>query len=212
MKVTKLSHACLLIEEDAKHLLIDPGIFTKDLPKNIKNLSAIIITHTHPDHIDSKALEEIQKTNPASPIYAPQEVANNHQSIKFQVIEKNQTINVDSFSIDCYLTDHAIILPDLPIFENLAVIINNNLFHPGDSFYIPEKPVATLACPASAPWLKISEVSSYIKAIKPTTVLPIHDAILSEEGKSVHYRMIAETCSETEAEWVPLKPTESIDI
>lgn len=212
MKVTKLTHACLLVEEDTKNLLIDPGIFTKDLPKNIKNLSAIIITHAHPDHIDAKTLEEIQKSNPATPIYAPAQVADSYSSIKFQVIERSQTIKVDSFSIDCYLIDHAIIFPNLPVLENVAIMVNDNLFYPGDSFYMPEKSVATLACPASAPWLKISEVTNYIDKVKPTTVFPTHDGILSEAGKSVHYRMIAEACDNANAEWTPLQPKVSIDI
>lgn len=211
MKVTKLTHACLLIEEDTKHLLVDPGIFTKDLPE-IKNLSAVIITHTHPDHIDEKVLEEIQKINPSTPIYAPGQVLASYPSIKFQEIRENQTINVDSFSIDCILTDHAIVHPDMPIFQNLAVIINDNLYYPGDSFHIPSKHVATLACPAAAPWLKISEVIDYIQAIKPTTVFPTHDGILSEEGKSVHYRLIGTACANNEAEWVALQPQKSIDI
>lgn len=211
MKVTKLTHACLLVEEGHRQLLIDPGIFTKDIPK-LKNLSAVFITHLHPDHIDEEYLKELHKSQPQVPIYSSPEVAKTYPSIKFQEIIESQTIHIDSFTVDCVITDHAIIHNDIPKISNLAITINNNLFYPGDSFYKPKKDVATLACPISAPWLKISEVIDYIKTVKPTTVFPTHNALLSEAGQSVYYRLTKSACESVNAEWTEVQPKESIDI
>lgn len=211
MKVTKYTHACLLIEQGASKILVDPGVFTKDLPK-LKNLSAIFITHSHPDHINEDWLKEFQAQNPTTPIYGPADVAKNFNSIKFQEIDESQTINIDSFSVECFITDHALIHSTIPRPQNMAILINDNLFYPGDSFYLPNKIVQTLAVPASAPWLKISEVIDYVKKIKPVTTFPTHDGILSDAGKSVHYRLIGGACASVDAEWVELKPKESIDI
>ena len=61
------------------------------------------------------------------------------------------------------------------------------LLHPGDSF--PALPdgveVDTLLLPVSAPWMKISEAVEYVRAVAPRRAVPIHDAILSPEGRSV---------------------------
>lgn len=211
MKVTKFTHACLLIEEGKSQILIDPGIFSKDVPK-LKNLSAIFVTHLHPDHLNEDWLKQYQQNNPTTPIYAPKDVAQTYPDIKFQEVEKSQLINVDSFSVDCILTDHALVHSDLPRPQNMTVLVNDNLYYPGDSFLVPKKTVQTLACPASAPWLKISEAIDYIQKLKPVTTFPTHDGILSDNGKSVHYRILSGACQKVDAEWTELKPKESIDI
>lgn len=210
MKITKLTHACLIIEEDQKQLLIDPGVFTKDIPE-LENLSGIVITHVHPDHINDIWIKELQETQPSVPIYTIQQVADAFPDIKFEVIDQEQAISVDSFSIDFWPNDHAIIHPNLPRFKNLSVMVNNDLFYPGDSFYVPNKPVQTLACPASAPWLKISEVIDYIQAIKANRVFPTHDAILSEVGNGIHHRLMKSACENAHSDWIYAIPGEQIE-
>ncbi|MDO5105376.1 metal-dependent hydrolase [Capnocytophaga sp.] len=61
MKVTYLGHACVSIEMEGKHFLVDPFISANPLAKgiNIKNIKAdyILLTHAHQDHIlDAEAI------------------------------------------------------------------------------------------------------------------------------------------------------------
>ena len=82
---------------------------------------------------------------------------------------------------------HAVIHPSLPQVSNLAFLIDEVVLHPGDSF--PRLPddarVELLALPVSAPWMKLAEAADYAAEVSPTTVVPIHDAILSAEGRQI---------------------------
>ena len=64
-------------------------------------------------------------------------------------------------------------------------MIDGKVFHPGDALTVPEDPVETLLLPASAPWLKLSEMIDYGRAVAPRRAYTIHDALLSETGLQV---------------------------
>ncbi|WP_343861781.1 MBL fold metallo-hydrolase, partial [Frigoribacterium faeni] len=49
MRLTKLEHACLIIEKDGRRLVVDPGSFTSPL-MDLQDVDAIVITHEHADH------------------------------------------------------------------------------------------------------------------------------------------------------------------
>jgi hypothetical protein len=47
-----------------------------------------------------------------------------------------------------------------------------------------------LAVPAAAPWLKLSEPIDYLRAVRPKVAVPVHDLLLSDAGRSIHYRQL----------------------
>src|SRR5437868_582009 len=63
MKISKNLHSCLLVEEQDKTFLFDPGIFTyqeKALDINkLEKLDYILITHDHPDHLYLPFVQEL---------------------------------------------------------------------------------------------------------------------------------------------------------
>lgn len=63
MRVAKYVHSCVLIEEDGERLLFDPGRFSfvegRVSPDQFADVSTIVLTHNHPDHIDVAALKRI---------------------------------------------------------------------------------------------------------------------------------------------------------
>ena len=63
MKITKYVHSCLLVEEQGKTALIDPGSYTfqsKALDvRYIEKLDFVLITHEHSDHLHIPFLKEI---------------------------------------------------------------------------------------------------------------------------------------------------------
>ena len=72
MKISKHLHSCLLVEEQGKTLLFDPGIFTYqekalDLSK-LEKLDYILITHDHPDHMHLPFLQELITKFPSAKI------------------------------------------------------------------------------------------------------------------------------------------------
>src|SRR4051794_24435491 len=48
MRITKFGHACVRVEYDGAHVIIDPGMFTD--PEAVDGADAVVITHEHPDH------------------------------------------------------------------------------------------------------------------------------------------------------------------
>jgi hypothetical protein len=74
-------------------------------------------------------------------------------------------------------------VPDCP---NLAYLLDDGaLLHPGDSFFVPEQPVQTLAVPIDGPWLKLAEAVDYVRAVAPEEVLAIHQGELTDVPKYV---------------------------
>ncbi len=129
MKITKLEHSGLAVEQGGQTLLCDPVEITEKLPE-FGNIIAIVITHQHSDH--------------------------------FQ-----------------------------------PVVINN-----------PE----ILYCPISAPWCKAFDVVEYIRKFQSKTVIPAHDAVLSNFGKDIWHAGIGGYCATIGTDFKALSVGESIAI
>ena len=54
MRLTKLGHACVRLAKNGSNLVIDPGVWSG--PGALDGASAILITHEHPDHLDTEAV------------------------------------------------------------------------------------------------------------------------------------------------------------
>lgn len=183
MRITKFGHSCLLVEENGAHILVDPGAWSA-LPENLQNINAILITHEHADHLDIKWLQKILPYNPQAVIYTNKGVGQKlkEANLDFRLLEDGQSIFVGGVSIEAFGIDHAIIYSGLQHWDNTSFLIGGRLFHPGDSLYVPPKPVEVLALPVCAPWSKVSEVIDYAKTIKPKLAFPIHDGMLKVVG------------------------------
>lgn len=184
MYIQKFQHACLELTKDNASLVIDPGGWTQDFEPN-NHTVGLVITHEHGDHFDKAQLQKVLEKNPEVCIYA-------HVSIiaqlgnylgKKQPVEVGETVVVGPFSLRFTGGTHATIHPDYPVPTNFGVIVDDGkLYYPGDSYALPDCDVETLAVPASAPWMKMSEAMDFITAIKPKTCFPTHDTLLSEQG------------------------------
>lgn len=212
MKLTKYSHACAVLEQDGQKLLIDPGVFS-ELPENLTNITALVITHVHPDHIDVEKIKKITAASPEVKIFTVHEVTEQLQD------HPNVTEVMDGdieqagvFTLEFFGGEHAVIHPDYGSFQNIGVLINDAVCYPGDSFALPGKPVHVLLAPAAAPWLKISEAMDFITAVKPQIAIPTHDAVLSDEGKAIHDRMLIVASEKAGTNYKRLAPGESIEI
>lgn len=211
MKLTKYEHACFTVEKDGKSVVIDPGEYTTDLPA-LENVVAIVVTHEHADHFDPTALGALITHNPEATIYA-------HESITKQLgdtlpnkpVSAGMSVNVAHFTLEFLGEKHAVIHPDIPVVANLAVMINDTVYYPGDSFTSPERPVDVLALPSMAPWMKMSEAFDFLMAIKPRMVFPTHDAIASDAGKALADRMIPMFASKVGTKYLRITGTIEID-
>ena len=74
MELTHFGHSCLLADFGVARVLFDPGNFSHGF-EGITDLTAILITHQHPDHADPQRLPALVEANPSAALYADPQTA-----------------------------------------------------------------------------------------------------------------------------------------
>ena len=63
MRISKYIHSCLLFEHEGEKLLFDPGNYSflegRVTPETFRDVSTVVITHSHPDHLALEPLKQI---------------------------------------------------------------------------------------------------------------------------------------------------------
>jgi L-ascorbate metabolism protein UlaG (beta-lactamase superfamily) len=190
MKLQKYEHACFTIELNGEILVVDPGVFSSDFiaPEYVV---AVVITHIHPDHLDTEHISSIVAKNPNAIIYGPAEVIDALALANKTAVTNGEVVTVGAFTLEFFGQAHHLIHPTLPLAQNVGVLINDLLYYPGDSFTLPDRTIDTLALPVAAPWLQIGEAIDFLLAVKPRLAFPTHDAIYSDVGKHLVDTMLS---------------------
>jgi len=212
MRLTKLEHAALILEDSGKRLFVDPGSFTTALT-DVASAAAVVITHEHADHWTPEQLNRILELNPDVPIYAPAGVAAVATGFDVTVVAAGDTVEAGPFTLRFFGGKHAVIHSSIPVVDNLGVLVNDTLFYPGDSFTIPDDiEVDVLAVPSSAPWLKAGEFIDYVLAVKPKRSFPTHEMVNSVAGKQMANSRIGWATEQGGGEFFALEPGDTLDI
>jgi L-ascorbate metabolism protein UlaG (beta-lactamase superfamily) len=211
MKLTKYEHACLVLENGGDTLVIDPGAFTRDLV-GLSAVTAIVITHEHADHWSPAQLDRIIATNPDVTIFGPAGVTHSATSYPITTVAAGDHVSAGSFTLEFFGGIHATIHASIPVTDNVGVLVNGVFYYAGDSFTAPGVPVDTLAVPAGAPWLKISEVMDYVVEVSPRRSFPTHEMVLSPAGKSMSNTRIDEMTTLGGGEFFALEPGDTLDM
>jgi L-ascorbate metabolism protein UlaG (beta-lactamase superfamily) len=211
MIITKREHACLIVEHCGAALVIDPGSFTE--PFAVDDLTAIVVTHEHADHVTREHLDRLLGAAPeAVELFAPAGVATAHPDYPWQVIDAGDLRAAGPFALAFSGGHHATIHRSIPIVDNVGVFVNETLYYPGDSFTVPKGPVEVLAVPASAPWLKISEVMDYLDTVRPRRAFPTHERVNSDIGNTMANARITAVVESHGGSVTVLQPGESIEV
>lgn len=212
MRVTKFEHASLRIDQNGETLLIDPGSFTAPL-HDLSALVGVVITHEHPDHWTPEHLDRILRAAPGTPIFGPAGVAQAAEGYEITIVAPGETRTVGEFTLRFFGGTHEVIHSSLPVVENVGVLVNDQLYYPGDSYAVPEGvSVDTLAAPLGAPWLKVGEAMDYVLAVNPRRAFGTHDMTLSVIGKGMHRQRLQWATEQGSGEFSILEPGESIDL
>ena len=208
--MTKREHACIVLDEEGQQLVIDPGNQTG--PIVARGLVGIVITHEHADHWDEAHLEALRAARPSVPIFAPAGVAAAAEGFDVTVVEAGERVNAGPFRLRFFGGTHAEIHRSIPLVDNLGVLVNERFYYPGDSFTTPGVPVALLATPAGAPWLKIGEVMDFVAEVAPRATFAVHDAPLSPMGLAMAHGRIEGAVRQGGGEHHRLEPGDSVEV
>jgi L-ascorbate metabolism protein UlaG (beta-lactamase superfamily) len=192
MRITKFTHACVRIEYDGQVLVVDPGSWTE--LEAVDGATAVLVTHEHTDHL---SLEHLRATD--APVYTIAAVATQIAAQDRGVAERVVTV-APGERFDAGLPVlvvgelHAVIHPELPRFRNSGYLIDAGdvaVYHPGDAFTAPERPVDVLMLPVHAPWSKISEVVDFAREVAAPRSVAVHDGLLNDTGLELVGRLVS---------------------
>lgn len=196
MKLTKYTHACVRLEKDGNVLVIDPGIYSES-KEALEGAQAVLVTHEHPDHIDQAVLLEALTMNERLVVHAPEGVARTltkaaaEASVdsveeRIRAVDPGSALDIAGFDVKTFGGQHALIHGQIPVVDNIGYLIDGNVFHPGDSFVVPDGiQVKTLLVPIHAPWSKVGEVVDFVISVRAPQAYPVHDGLLNEVGRGL---------------------------
>ncbi|QAY73758.1 MBL fold metallo-hydrolase [Agromyces protaetiae] len=217
MRLTKLEHAAFVIDDDGAQLVVDPGKFTRPVADavDVTGAVAVVVTHEHDDHWTPEQLEGVRAQAPGVRFFGPAGVvrAAAAAGIAVEEVHAGDEVEVAPFRLRFFGGRHAVIHSSIPVVDNLGVLVDERVYYAGDSFAVPEGvEVDVLAAPASAPWMKISEVIDYVLALAPCRAFPTHEMLLSPAGLALSDARIGWAVGQSGGEYLALRPGDSIEI
>ncbi|MTD53136.1 MBL fold metallo-hydrolase [Amycolatopsis pithecellobii] len=175
MHITKFTHACVRVEHAGGVLVIDPGEWTE--PEAVAGADAVLITHEHFDHIDTRHLTALDV-----PVYAP--AGADIPGVEVIGVSGGDVFVAAGCPVTAIGSEHATVHAGQPSCAHTGYLVADALYHPGDSLQLPERPVQTLLLPVHASWLKLAEAIDFVTRVQPEVSLAIHDAMVNERALS----------------------------
>jgi L-ascorbate metabolism protein UlaG (beta-lactamase superfamily) len=215
MQLTKFSHSCVRITDDNdRRLVIDPGVFS-EVAEAVEGIDHILITHQHPDHVDTNALGEAAAANPALKVWAPKDVIDQLAKVaelegRLTAVGPGESFVAGGLPIRTFGGQHALIHSSIPVVQNVAYLVGEAIYHPGDSYVVPTAPVEVALIPLNAPWAKVAETIDFTIAMRAPRAFQIHDALLGDIGRGFYagqITRISELYQTTEFTLLPTRQT-----
>ncbi|MFC7489063.1 MULTISPECIES: MBL fold metallo-hydrolase [unclassified Knoellia] len=195
MRLTHLGHACLLVETADERILIDPGGFTPAF-EDLRDLSAVVVTHQHPDHLDQRRVPILMHHNPDARLLADPGSLEVLSGLGLEAEVGGEATPVGAVTITPVGEVHALIHDDIPRIPNVGVVLRADgepsLFHPGDSLDGVPGSVDVVAFPLNAPWQRSREMTGFLRRLSPRFAVPIHDGLLNPTGRDLYLGQAAQ--------------------
>jgi len=212
MEITKHGHACVVLSEGTRRLVIDPGAFTE--PAAMDGASAVLITHEHADHFVADRLRAALDADAALEVWTNGSVAAQLDGVgtRVHVVGHGDAVTIAGFEVTVHGELHAEIHPDIPRIPNIGFLVDGQVFHPGDALTVPDEPVSTLLLPLHAPWSKVGELIDYVRAVHADQAFAVHDGLLNETGAGLVSSLLGERGPGTPTPFSRLAPGDTADL
>lgn len=216
MTIQKIGHSCLLLEENGKRLLIDPGTWAfapigAMQPEDIGPVDVVLFTHEHADHFSVDVLKRI------AAMHMPRIISHESiqkllakEGIQCEVLLPEQEMTVEEFRIRGIKADHGDLIVPKP--ENMGFLVNNAVFVSGDSLTFEAVSCEVFAMPLGGPWMRLKDAVEKTKALKPKVVVPVHDAFIKDFFLVRLYETVTRVLKEEGIECLLLTPGEKFTV
>jgi L-ascorbate metabolism protein UlaG (beta-lactamase superfamily) len=176
----------LLFEHEDDKLLFDPGNYSfiegRVTPETFRDVSTVVITHSHPDHLALEPLKRMLALSGADVVTNGEVAAILHgEGIDTTTIEEG-ALTAGAFTLQAIPTPHEAILADT-VPRHTAFLVNDRVLNCGDSFAEPLWPYAgveVLIMPVMAPFLTEVGAAAFAGRMRPRQVIPVHDGYAKE--------------------------------
>jgi L-ascorbate metabolism protein UlaG (beta-lactamase superfamily) len=176
----------LLFEHEGEKLLFDPGNYSfvegRVIPETFRDVSTVVITHGHPDHLALDPLKRILALSGADVVTNGEVAATlRDEGIEATTIEEG-TLTAGAFTLRAIPTPHEAILADTTP-RHTAFLVDERVLNCGDSFADPLLPYAgveVLIMPVMAPFLTEVGAAAFARRMGPRQVIPVHDGYAKE--------------------------------
>lgn len=205
----------MVFEMDGARLVLDPGSFTSPVD-GLTDVVAVVITHEHADHWTPEQLARIIALNPEGRLFGTEATVEQarEQGVTrpIEPVVPGDVVTVGPFTLRFVGGRHAIIHSSIPQIDNVGVFINDTLYYPGDSFFVPDFTVPVLAAPASAPWMKTAETMDFILEIAPKRCVQSHEMVNSQIGNGMAKARMTWATEQGGGTFTWLEPGDSLEL
>jgi hypothetical protein len=206
----------MVLDQDGRRLVIDPGAYTTDLPTDLGDVAAVFVSHQHPDHYDPARLSRLAAANPGLRLIAGDAVLGQLPgSLRTELdplaVASGDTATVGPFSLAIYGAAHAQVIPGAPAVPCLGVMANAAFAYGGDAFPAPPRHPAVLAVPVAGAWVKGQDIISYVLGARAGAAFPVHEALASDRGLALVNAAVGPAAAAAGLAWQVLSPGQSIE-
>src|SRR4051794_10028271 len=127
MRLTRWSHACVVLESEGRRLVVDPGGWSE--PQALDGAHAVLVTHEHSDHADLPRLATSDV-----PVWASRGA--DLGDVPYTPVDSGRSLTVEGFEVTAVGDRHAAIVPGQDVPPNLGYVVTadgETVYHPGDA-------------------------------------------------------------------------------
>lgn len=194
MDITHLGHSCVLLQVADQRVLVDPGTFSDF--EAVRDLTAIVVTHQHPDHLDPARWAPLLTANPGARVLLEAQTATQLSDEagghldRLETLTPGEDVSLGELTLTPVGLRHAFIHDYVPRIDNTGVVLRApgepSLFHPGDALDAEPGRVDVLLVPLNAPWARVGDTVEFARRLEPGRAVPIHDGLLNDTGRAMY--------------------------